>query len=63
VIQPALAVVWSFVLLDERLRHWQIIGIAIVVTGLSAFLVLNRRGGQLREHRARNERGADRTGD
>jgi drug/metabolite transporter (DMT)-like permease len=46
VIQPALAVVWSFVLLDERLRHWQIIGIAIVVSGLLAFLVLNQRGGQ-----------------
>jgi drug/metabolite transporter (DMT)-like permease len=46
VIQPALAVVWSFLLLDERLRHWQIIGIAIVVSGLLAFLVLNQRGGR-----------------
>jgi drug/metabolite transporter (DMT)-like permease len=46
VIQPALAVVWSFLLLDERLRHWQIIGIAIVVSGLLAFLVMNQRGGQ-----------------
>jgi drug/metabolite transporter (DMT)-like permease len=46
VIQPALAVVWSFLLLDERLRHWQAIGIAIAVGGLSAFLVLNQCGGQ-----------------
>jgi drug/metabolite transporter (DMT)-like permease len=38
--------VWSFLLLDERLRHWQIIGIAIVVSGLLAFLVMNQRGGQ-----------------
>jgi drug/metabolite transporter (DMT)-like permease len=53
VIQPALAVVWSFLLLDERLRHWQIIGIAIVISGLSAFLLSNQRGSRLREHRAR----------
>jgi drug/metabolite transporter (DMT)-like permease len=57
VIQPALAVVWSFLLLDERLRHWQIIGIAIVVSGLSAFVVLNQRAG-----RPRTAPGADRAG-
>jgi drug/metabolite transporter (DMT)-like permease len=44
VVQPALAVVWSFLLLGERLRFWQIAGIAIVVSGLLAFLVLNRHG-------------------
>jgi drug/metabolite transporter (DMT)-like permease len=44
VVQPALAVVWSFLLLGERLGHWQIIGIAIVISGLLAFLLLNRRG-------------------
>jgi drug/metabolite transporter (DMT)-like permease len=44
VIQPALAVVWSFLLLGERLRYWQIVGIAIVISGLLAFLVLNRPG-------------------
>ena len=44
VVQPALAVVWSFLLLGERLRHWQVVGIAIVIGGLLAFLVLNQRG-------------------
>ena len=44
VVQPALAVVWSFLLLGETLRRWQIVGIAIVVSGLLAFLVLNQRG-------------------
>ena len=44
VVQPVLAVVWSFLLLGERLRHWQMIGIAIVMSGLLAFMVLNQRG-------------------
>jgi drug/metabolite transporter (DMT)-like permease len=49
VVQPALAVVWSFLLLGETLRHWQIGGIAIVMSGLLAFLVLNQRGGRTRQ--------------
>jgi drug/metabolite transporter (DMT)-like permease len=44
VVQPALAVVWSLLLLGERLLPWQIVGIAIVMSGLSGFLVLNRPG-------------------
>jgi drug/metabolite transporter (DMT)-like permease len=44
VIQPALAVVWSFLLLGEVLRHGQVVGIVIVMSGLLAFLVLNQRG-------------------
>jgi drug/metabolite transporter (DMT)-like permease len=44
VVQPALAVVWSFLLLGERLGHWQIVGIAIVISGLLAYLVANQRG-------------------
>jgi drug/metabolite transporter (DMT)-like permease len=44
VIQPALAVVWSFLLLGESIRHAQAVGIAIVMCGLAAFLVLNQRG-------------------
>jgi drug/metabolite transporter (DMT)-like permease len=44
VIQPALAVVWSFLLLSETVRGWQIVGIAVAIGGLAAFLVLNRRG-------------------
>jgi drug/metabolite transporter (DMT)-like permease len=48
VIQPALAVLWSFVLLGERLRPLQALGITIVMAGLFAFLVLNQRGGPTR---------------
>jgi len=44
VVQPALAVVWSFLLLGERLGRWQIVGIAVVISGLLAFLVVNQRG-------------------
>jgi drug/metabolite transporter (DMT)-like permease len=42
-VQPALAVVWSFLLLRETLRLWQAVGVAIVVGGLLAFTVLNQR--------------------
>ena len=67
VIQPALAVVWSFLLLGEMLRRWQIAGIAIVVSGLLAFLVLNQRaiGPAGRENREthRRERGRRPHGD
>ena len=42
IVQPALAVVWSFLLLGERLRFWQIVGIAVVAGGLLGFLLLNR---------------------
>jgi drug/metabolite transporter (DMT)-like permease len=44
VAQPALAVVWSFLLLSEVVNHRQIAGIAIVVSGLLAFVVLHQRG-------------------
>jgi drug/metabolite transporter (DMT)-like permease len=44
VIQPPLAFIWSFLLLDERLNGWQLIGIAIVLSGLLAFLLMNHRG-------------------
>ena len=44
VVQPALAVVWSFLLLGEVVNHRQMAGIAIVVLGLLAFIVLNQRG-------------------
>jgi len=55
VAQPALAVVWSFLLLGETLRQWQVLGIAIVMAGLFAFLVLNQRGGRNRVTLARAE--------
>jgi drug/metabolite transporter (DMT)-like permease len=44
VAQPALAVVWSFLLLGERVKPWQIAGITIVMSGLFGFLLLNQRG-------------------
>jgi drug/metabolite transporter (DMT)-like permease len=48
VVQPALAVVWSFLLLGETVRDWQVVGIAIVLIGLLAFLVMNQRGARRR---------------
>ena len=44
VVQPALAVVWSYLLLSEVINDRQAIGIAIVMGGLLAFTVLNQRG-------------------
>src|SRR4051812_36095864 len=48
VAQPALAVVWSFLLLGELVRPPQVVGIGIVMCGLSAFLLLNERGSRAR---------------
>jgi drug/metabolite transporter (DMT)-like permease len=42
VIQPPLAFVWSFLILDERLNGMQIVGITIVLSGLLAFLLVNQ---------------------
>ena len=46
VAQPALAVVWSFLLLGEVVNERQIAGIAVVVCGLLAFVVVHQRGGR-----------------
>ena len=43
VAQPALAVVWSFLLLGETLSGGQVVGIAVTMAGLLAFLALNQR--------------------
>ena len=48
VVNPAIAVVWSFLLLGETLRLGQVIGIAIAMGGLAAFLWLNQRGERAR---------------
>ncbi len=48
VAQPALAVVWSYLLLSEVVNDRQIAGVAIVVAGLLAFVVLNQRGARSR---------------
>jgi drug/metabolite transporter (DMT)-like permease len=42
--QPALAVVWSLLLLGEIVNGRQVTGIAIVIGGLAAFTALNARG-------------------
>jgi drug/metabolite transporter (DMT)-like permease len=44
VAQPALAALWSFLLLSEVVNHRQVAGIAIVICGLLAFVVLHQRG-------------------
>ena len=44
VAQPALAVVWSYLLLAEIINGRQALGIAIVMGGLAGFTVLNQRG-------------------
>jgi drug/metabolite transporter (DMT)-like permease len=44
--QPALAVIWSFLILAEVINGRQAVGIAIVVGGLTAFVVAHQRGGR-----------------
>ena len=48
VVQPAIAVVWSFLLLGETLRGWQFVGIAVAIGGLAAFIAMNQRGERMR---------------
>ena len=48
VVQPAIAVVWSFLLLGETVRTGQVIGIAIATVGLAAFILINQRGERAR---------------
>lgn len=43
VAQPALAVGWAFLLVDERVDVWQVVGGAIVVASLALFVVSARR--------------------
>jgi drug/metabolite transporter (DMT)-like permease len=43
VAQPALAVVWSFLLLGEVVNNWQVAGIAVVMGGLLTFVVQHQR--------------------
>ena len=53
VAQPALAVVWSFLVLGELVNDRQVAGIATVMAGLLAFTVLHQRDGARRPGRAR----------
>jgi drug/metabolite transporter (DMT)-like permease len=46
VIQPVLAVVWSYMLLGEQINRHQAVGIAIAVGGLLGFTILTLRAGR-----------------
>jgi drug/metabolite transporter (DMT)-like permease len=59
VVQPAVAVVWSFLLLGETVEVEQVIGITIAMCGLAAFLWLNQRGEQRRQARRSAEGGVE----
>jgi drug/metabolite transporter (DMT)-like permease len=43
IAQPALAALWSFLLLGETLHGWQVVGMALVLVGLLGFVLLNQR--------------------
>jgi drug/metabolite transporter (DMT)-like permease len=43
VAQPALAAVWAYMLLDQGIRPIQVIGMALVLIGLTAVITLTRR--------------------
>jgi len=47
VVQPAIAVVWSLLLLGEVVNQRQVAGIAVVTAGLLAFIALHQRGERL----------------
>jgi drug/metabolite transporter (DMT)-like permease len=46
IAQPALAALWSFLLLDEVLHGWQLVGMLLVLVGLLGFVLLNQRNVQ-----------------
>ncbi|MEY2415122.1 MAG: hypothetical protein QOH53_456 [Ilumatobacteraceae bacterium] len=43
IAQPAMAALWSFLILGETLRTWQFVGMALVLAGLLGFVLLNQR--------------------
>src|SRR3954451_11744481 len=49
VTQPALAVIWSFLLLSETINIRQGVGIAVVILGLTMFVTLHQRGSRVRQ--------------
>lgn len=48
VVQPVVAVIWSFLLLGETVEPGQAVGIAVATAGLAGFLRLNQRRDQAR---------------
>lgn len=43
VAQPALAVVWAYLILDQTIRPVQVVGMALVITGLAVVVTITRR--------------------
>ncbi len=44
VAQPALAVVWAYLLLDQTIRPIQVLGMGLVLAGLAAVVTMSRQG-------------------
>ena len=44
VTQPALAVVWAYLLLGQTLRPIQVVGVVLVMVGIAAVVTITRRG-------------------
>jgi drug/metabolite transporter (DMT)-like permease len=42
--QPALAVLFAFLILDEAVRWLQVVGMALVIAGITAFSIASQRG-------------------
>ena len=47
ITQPALAALWSFLLVGETLRGSQVFGMALVLSGLLCFVIMNQRRPQV----------------
>lgn len=44
VTQPAIAVMWGYLLLGQTLRPIQVVGVALVMAGIAAVVTISRRG-------------------
>jgi drug/metabolite transporter (DMT)-like permease len=53
IAQPAMAALWSFLILGETLHGWQFVGMGLVVAGLLGFILLNQRGAAADRGRSR----------
>jgi len=53
IAQPALAALWSFLILGEVLHGWQVVGMLLVLVGLLGFVLLNQRN--VTRHQAAEE--------
>jgi drug/metabolite transporter (DMT)-like permease len=62
IAQPALAALWSFLLLDEVLDGWQVAGMGLVLVGLLGFVLLNQRHNVRRRNAAETVAATEGTG-